>query len=675
MNSKIFFLIGIMFFSNLLLAQDFENSQLVPQYSKYISKFNVANTLSIPPTTSTSRQIVCEGTQYDLDSFTTKSYTFSNMEIKTICNNDPTTDKICAGYEPGTSPKNGAVVLINNNEMNNYVDYYKAHFQYSGGNNAIEKLFKQNNLATLSKFYIGSGGIDVNTRGRTGVGCMGTYNYQIRQGGTTISGGTFTGALQDNLNVGYTFNTEGNYEIVYSTSINRCISIYEEKYVWPTDKTKVIHPFTQETKSTAKINTKTLYVQVIDDDGPDFTAPSGNVNCGLIYSGGIITLPPVLIQGESVIIPTTMRITNVYDVPINVTRVNAKFYNILTYPIWNQQPTGDIVVNSITTDPLIVSGFPFFVELQINPGQTRTIRVYINATVTTDTPDESYNLRMDFDYEYPTPSHGCYLGDNDVGYCSGPITVDVVETPEEPEPVITRVLRANVSVTPQLIDIPFIEAGRDTVNVSGRVNFTTYNTSGTPPVTTVTTTYPNGARVELISLILGGAIECLDSVVPVNITSNGHYKFTNVKLNEECLKYEINEQLVGTIDVEYTFNNTLYTNTSTGNSSVNTMIPPLECEIFYDMEGTNPESEKYNITVQIYHGIDMQRIIYTCGLEDMEQADLNGADEYEFNCEYEFKEEEDTEYIVQVIVRDNENLRTVWEASCTANVGLCLPYV
>lgn len=639
----------------------------------YIAKFDITPYIN-PTSGSTTNNRVCEGDDIDIDELIQKEILASSMYVSTLCNNLPGMD-YCSGYTPYNSNNNDFQIhimdnedftdFINNNSIKTYGDYNFFTKYYD-----ISKILKNTGRSNLFKEV---GQTPINAEGKYGVACIGDYNYQIKSGSSTLK--TFSGNLTENVQAEYTFNKEGSYSINYKVNINNCFALYQEKY---SGGYKEVHTFTDITKSNTNTGSKTLNIQVIDDDGPNFTAPSGNVNCGLIYSGGIFQIPPALVQGESVIIPTTMRISNIYDVPITVSKINANFYDVVTFPIINQQPTTDIKINSITTDPLITSGI-FAIPVTLNPGQTRTIKIYINATVTTDEPDEDYNLRMGFNYNYPTPSHGCYLGDNGMGSCSGPITVDVVEIPEVPEPTKMYALNANVYVIPDNLDLDYYYDGKNTVNVLGRVNVTiTTTTPGTTPIVTTETIFANGADVELKDIIFQNTGEsCLVPLGTKAFTktnSNGNYTYSNVQLKAECLKLEKTDLLIATIGVRYQIDEQTLVGTYEGDATYNTNIPSLDCEIFYDMEGTNPESEKYNITVQIYHGIDMQRIIYTCGLEDMEQADLNGADEYEFSCEYEFKDDEDTEYIVAATVYDTDE-RIVSNFTCTANVGLCLPYV
>ncbi len=687
--NKNYIIFILCFFILFVNSQDFENTQGASAYHDYTSKFNVQNSFTIPSTSSTSREILCVGTEYDVDSFINeKDYTYSNMEIKTMCNNKPGTEleniKVCSGYETLSGVKSGLVGLISSTRLDNFETNYVAHYAYSGSNSIIEPLLLQWNSARLSKFYTGSGGVDMDAKGRTGVGCVGSYNYKIRKDGTTLK--TFTGELSDNVDSKYTFTKEGNYEIIYSSSIEQCVSFYEEKYIYPQDKTKVMHPFTRQVDSSTKTTTKTLYVQVINSDGPTYTQPEGNVNCGLTYTGGIIFLPPSLVEGQSVIIPAYMTITNPFDVPIYINGINHK-YKVEKYIGWGSSiylDTNDITSKIKKSDPCISKnvqinplGQIICGPLEIKPKQKVTIKLDIESELVVDEPLEKYYLQVGFDYYYNKPSHGCYEAGSGTGSCPASINVEVID---EPEILKSYSLNANVDYEENIIDREFIEEEKKTVNIFGRVNLTT-NDGKVPP----TTEWIGDADVELVSLQIPGiGFDCLEKTGLKTKTSaiplfRGSYRFDDVKLNDVCLEYDITDILVAGIKVDYTTDDgTALTTSSQGQIPVNTALGVLTCDLNYKLTSSNYRpgegEEEYLITITVENQYQDPGVIeYKCGNEEGE--DWKTTTEDEFECAYEFDSvnPEDVIYIAQARVKDN--IMEGREAVCNANIGLCLPYV
>ena len=159
----------------------------------------------------------------------------------------------------------------------------------------------------------------------------------------------------------------------------------------------------------------------------------------------------------------------------------------------------------------------------------------------------------------------------------------------------------------------------------------------------------------------------------------GIYEFEEVELNEACIDYGINDRLIATIEVEYTpEGEEMISNSFTGNTQINTLLPELQCVITYDMISSSYSAESgeenYNITVEIINGLDLEKIEYTCGIDDLEESDLDTEEEqFNFNCDYIFElGYEDEIYIVKAEITDKMGDRT---AICQENVGLCLPYV
>jgi hypothetical protein len=686
-------------FSFFVFSQHFEYKVYDPSIPGF-AKVNIDNVIAFKEEIE-QNHVICEGNTTDIDLLINKEVTYRDLELSTLCYFDAGAHNTLTCWEVGdgpggggywkrSSPNSGQSVIISESIKNQISSGLQGAFTYNSAIPLYENIIKKTSYARLSKFNLFQEGNDINAEGRIGVGCLGTYNYKVDGPGTSK---TFTGTL-DNAQANYKFDKIGNYKITFTTSVNNCLVVYEEKYKDKSGKIqKLIHRFIEPTKQTPRKTTEILNVQVVNSDGPTYTQPEGNVNCGLSYTGGIIFLPPSLVEGQNVIIPVYMTITNPFDVPIYINGINHK-YKVEKYIGWGSSiylDTNDItskikksdpcISKTIKTNPLgqIICG-----PLKIEPNQVKTIQLDVESELVVDEPLDSYYLTVGFDYYYNKPSHGCYEAGSGTGYCPASINVDVID---EPEILKSYSLNANVDYEENIIDREFIEKEKKTVNIFGRVNLTT-NDGGTSPI--ITTQWIGGADVELVSLeIQGTNIDCLKTkglktktaqlnAPPYSYT--GNYRFDDVELNAVCLEYDIIDSLVAGIKVDYTTTDGVpLTNNFDGDIPIDTTLPTLACNINYKMAGSSYKpgegTEEYNVTVLIENEIKLDKIIYTCGNEEDEETENLGEDENEFTfmCEYNFEAgNEDEIFRVQAQVWDEIGPRNT---TCVVDIGLCYPYI
>lgn len=678
--------LNVFLFVLLTLGIVFSANHEYKLYDRYYeddgsSKFNIKVDLEGSRGTNID---VCEG-ENNPNSFIDKAITYENMEIISFCNSvvgltGNEGQYMCgSGYDTTTSTSStlttGVVVGTDNNGRKDVFDKFVSK-TFRSSNSAFNKYLINNGAALLSKFprLASQTPINVNrAKAKVGVGCLGEYNYILEKEILYISPSGeigYTWKIDDEFNGGldgagksYEFEKDVKYRIVYSATVRECFTLMEEKY----STAYLIHLFKDKiVNPTVKSDTKTIMINVVSGQGPDYNVYGEGATCGIYGT------PVQLTKGETVNVVTFVKIINDYSVPITISEMNANYFKPgLFFP----QPTGDIEIGSITTNIKL--------PLTIQPGSERTIRVTIPSKIkdSVTNPLDNYNLRVAFDYSYSDHPQKCYLGKSSVGLCNELITVSVVD-----DPPILYTLNANVKYEENIIDRKFIEEEKNTVNIFGRVNLTTNDGKVQP---TITTEWIGGADVELVSLqIQGTNIDCLKTkglktktaqlnAPPYSYT--GNYRFNNVELNAACLEYDIIDSLVAGIKVDYTTDDgTALTTSSHGQIPVNTALGILTCDLNYKLTSSNYRpgegEEEYLITITVENQYkDPEVIEYKCGNEEGE--DWKTTTEDEFECAYEFDSvnPEDVIYIAQARVKDD--IMEGREAVCNANIGLCLPYV
>lgn len=679
-------IIFLLFSLCLFYASDYE-------YEAYLSwatrgaatEFNADVTFGLN-TGVTENNKICAGNEYNPNAFIRKAITYENMYILSHCDSivqgeGSGTWKCGTGYDLYVSGLSSGVAKISSlNEKNEIIGTWptKEKLGSSLVTSLINSYLSMNNgWARLSKFPTQTTPVNVDAKGKVGVGCLGNYNYVLEQEIfyinpiTKVGGYTwkivdeYSGTLDGN-GKDYYFEEEGRYRVRYSSSINDCFVLYRERYLNSETNSyiQLVHLFKDEIKVSTQTGSRTLILIAESSQGPDYNVYGEGATCGIYGT------PVQLTKGETVNVVTFVKIINDNSVPITVSEMNANYFIPgLFFP----QPTGDIEIGSITTNIKL--------PLTIQPGSERTIRVTIPSKIkdSVTNPLDSYNLRVAFDYYYSDHPQKCYLGKSSVGLCNELITVSVVD-----DPPILYSLNANVDYVENGINREFIENEKKTVTIFGRVNLTT-NDGKVPP----TTQWIGGADVELVSLQIPGiGFDCLKTKGLKTTTAKlnappysytGNYRFDDVELNDVCLEYGITDILVAGIKVDYTTDDgTALTTSSHGQIPVNTALGVLTCDLNYKLTSSNYRpgegEEEYLITITVENQYqDPEVIEYKCGNEEGE--DWKTTTEDEFECAYEFDSvnPEDVIYIAQARVKDN--IMEGREAVCNANIGLCLPYV
>ncbi|MGC9058158.1 MAG: hypothetical protein ACP5H8_03700 [Candidatus Micrarchaeia archaeon] len=476
-----------------------------------------------------------------------------------------------------------------------------------------------------------------------GIGCTGVYKIQV----TSPNGGidSRTGGINKmGESYNFKFSQEGNYSILYETSLTECGGFMEERVKGDESR---IHPFVEKKSGTLPFKVQnTLKVQAVPSNRVRIDDKGGYVDTKPDCQG--MQCDATVPENNGKTVRLYLKIKNVGDVDVFIKNIsvesNSTYLEVKGYG-YSTTPSGQQV-------------------LQKNKDITYILDIALYAKKG-GSENNLHDLRVSYDYEAKDinpcnnqKESGTEWYDYKIAIVSEPLGDD---------------LNVPVAIEPPEITVDnYKSVNENGIKIKGNVTVLSSNLVA------------QGANVTLLGVskylcqktLLGGQIcqkkeDCLGQQPEKVTDKRGGFEFNINKLGCEI---GVDETGYLKADVKAEFMGLVKTNST--NASVATNTPPLKCRINIDKINRAVSEETYDFSVELvdkHSGINViTPYTYDCG-------DGNGqknTNDLKYSCTYKVDEstpEVSKRTMFQVnYEKDNDKK---YSAVCTLDVGLCQVYI